>query len=91
MTKVEFVNKYAEKYECSKKDAVVIVDNMINTVMEVVSSGEKINITGFGVMEVKERKERKGINPTTKEPMTIPASKVIRFKAGSEFKKRCNS
>lgn len=91
MTKIELANKYAEKYECSKKDAIAIVDNMIDTVMDVVSSGEKINITGFGVMEVKERKERKGINPTTKEPMTIPASKVIHFKAGSEFKKRCNS
>ena len=91
MTKVEFANKYAEKYECSKKDAVVIVDNMINTVMEVVSSGEKINITGFGVMEVKERKERKGINPATKEPMTIPASKSVHFKASRAFKELCNS
>lgn len=45
---------------------------------------------GFGTFEVKDRAERKGRNPQTKEPITIPASKAPVFKAGKGLKDKVN-
>ena len=48
--------------------------------------GEKISISGFGTFEVRERAERQGINPRTREPITIAASRSIVFKPGKSLK-----
>ena len=45
----------------------------------------KVVLVGFGTFSVTERSARKGINPRTKEPIDIPAKKVVKFKAGSEL------
>ena len=50
------------------------------------TEGEKISISGFGTFEVRERAERQGINPRTREPITIAASKNIVFKPGKALK-----
>ncbi len=47
------------------------------------NAGEKIALIGFGTFSVSERAARKGINPKTKKAISIPARKVVRFKAGS--------
>ena len=47
---------------------------------------DKVQLVGFGTFEVKERGERKGINPRTKEEITIAASKLPSFKAGKALK-----
>ena len=52
--------------------------------------GEKVQMVGFGTFEVAERAEREGRNPKTKEPMTIPASKSPKFKAGKALKDLVN-
>ena len=48
--------------------------------------GDKVQLVGFGTFEVRERPERQGRNPQTKEPMTIAASKLPAFKAGKALK-----
>ncbi|MGN0983940.1 MAG: HU family DNA-binding protein, partial [Gemmiger sp.] len=48
--------------------------------------GDKVSLVGFGTFEVRERPERKGRNPQTKEEITIPASKLPAFKAGKALK-----
>ena len=50
------------------------------------AEGEKITISGFGTFEIRERAERQGINPRTREPITIAASKSIVFKPGKALK-----
>lgn len=52
--------------------------------------GEKIQLVGFGTFEAAERPERQGINPATKEKITIPAAKVPKFKAGAALKNALN-
>ena len=49
-------------------------------------AGDKVQLTGFGSFEVKERAERTGRNPKTKEPIVIPAGKMPAFKAGKALK-----
>ncbi len=86
MNKTELVAAIAEKAEISKKDADKAVAAIIETVTEALKAGDKIQLVGFGTFEVRERPERTGRNPQTKETITIPATKVPAFKAGAALK-----
>ncbi|MBC8569805.1 HU family DNA-binding protein [Zongyangia hominis] len=86
MTKAELINLVAEKAEISKKESDKVVGAVIDSITEALVNGEKIQIVGFGTFEVRERGERKGRNPRTKEEITIPASKLPTFKAGKALK-----
>lgn len=86
MTKTELVAKVAEKAGLSKKDADKAANAVIDSIVEALASGDKVQLVGFGTFEVRERPERKGRNPRTKEEITIPASSLPVFKAGKSFK-----
>lgn len=86
MKKTELIAAVAEKAEISRKDAEKAVSAVLDTIIESVANGEDIRLVGFGTFECHDRKERKGVNPQTKEKITIPASKVPVFKAGKAFK-----
>ena len=86
MTKAELIKLVAEKADISKKESDKVVGAVIDSITEALVKGEKIQIVGFGTFEVKERGERKGRNPRTKEEITIPASKLPTFKAGKALK-----
>ena len=59
---------------------------VFETITETLVDGEKVQLVGFGTFEVRDRKERQGQNPQTKEPIVIPATKVPAFKAGKSLK-----
>ena len=86
MNKTELVAAIVEKSGLTKKDADKALAAFIETVTETMQKGEKIQLVGFGTFEVRERPERVGRNPMTKETITIPATKVPAFKAGASFK-----
>lgn len=86
MNKVELVASVAEKAGLSKKDAEKAVAAVLETVVDTVAAGDKVQLVGFGTFEVRERGERTGRNPQTKEAIVIPASKLPVFKAGKAFK-----
>ena len=86
MTKTDLIAKVAEQTGLSKKDAEKAVSAVIDTVSDALVAGDKVQIVGFGTFEVRERSERKGRNPRTKEEITIPASKLPAFKAGMALK-----
>jgi len=87
MTKSEFVDKVAAESGLSKKDAGAAVDAVIASIEDTLKSGGEVNFTGFGKFHVANRGAREGRNPRTGETMTIAASKVPRFTAGSGLKK----
>ena len=86
MTKVELIAAVAESAGLSKKDAEKAVNGTLNAITEALKQGDKVSLVGFGTFEVRERPERKGRNPQTKEEITIPASKLPAFKAGKALK-----
>jgi DNA-binding protein HU-beta len=86
-TKAEFVDKVAAKSGLSKKDAGAAVDAVISSIEDSLKSGDEVSFTGFGKFHVANRGAREGRNPRTGETMTIAASKVPRFTAGSGLKK----
>ena len=90
MNKAELISSIADKSKLSKKDAEVALKALVESVEEALEKGEKVQLVGFGTFETRNRAERMGRNPKTKEPMQIAASTVPVFKAGKEFKERVN-
>ena len=86
MNKVELVASVAEKTGLAKKDAEKAGSAVLESIVNAVAGGDKVQRVGFGTFEVRERGERTGRNPRTKEAIVIPASKQPVFKAGKSFK-----
>ena len=86
MTKVELIAAVAADAGLTKKDAEKAVNSAVNAITEALKNGEKVSLVGFGTFEVRERPERKGRNPQTKQEITIPASKLPALKAGKAMK-----
>ena len=87
MTKNEFVDRVAADSGLSKKDASAALEAVLNNIQNALANGEDVNFTGFGKFHVAERGAREGRNPRTGATMTIAASRVPRFTAGSGLKK----
>lgn len=90
MTKTELVNLIAQNGEYSKKDAEKALATVITSISDTLANGEKISLVGFGTFDVKDRKEKEGINPATKEKIIVPARKVASFKPGKALKDAVN-
>ena len=86
MTKQEFIDQVAARTDLSKKDATDAVEAVLGTIRETLQSGGDISFTGFGKFHVAERGDRQGVNPRTRERITIKGGKVPRFTAGSALK-----
>ena len=86
MNKAELVAAVAEKAGLSKKDSEKAINAAFDVITETLVAGEKVQLVGFGAVEIKERGERIGRNPQTKEEITIPATRVASFKAGTALK-----
>ena len=86
MNKTELVTAVSEKSGISKKDAERAVSATFDMITAELAKGEKVQISGFGAFEVKEREARVGRNPRTKEAIQIPASKAPVFKASKALK-----
>ena len=86
MNKTELIDKVAQQSNITKKDAAAAVNATLDAITAELAAGGNVQLVGFGTFEVKERGERKGRNPRTKEEITIPASKLPTFKAGKALK-----
>ena len=90
MNKAELVNSIAQKSGLTKKDAEKTLNAVLESIEEALVNGEKIQLVGFGSFEVRERAERKGRNPQTKEEITIKASRSPVFRVGKALKDAVN-
>jgi DNA-binding protein HU-beta len=86
MNKTELVAIVAENAGLTKKDAERIINASIDAITAALIKGEKVQLSGFGTFEAKEREARVGHNPHTKEEIHIPATRVPSFKASKALK-----
>jgi len=86
MNRKDAVNLMASKAKITKAQADLALDALLNGIIDTLKKNGKVTFIGFGTFMVKEQKARKGFNPNTKRPMTIPASKKAKFKAGSRLR-----
>ena len=83
MNKTELINAIAENAGLNKADAKKALDATISAISEALKKGDKIALVGFGTFSVNERPARTGINPRTKEQITIAAKKIAKFNTGA--------
>ena len=86
MNKAELIAAVAEKAGLSKKDTEKVINAASDTITDELVAGEKVSLVGFGSFDVRDRAERTGRNPVTREEITFPASRTPVFKAGKALK-----
>ena len=80
MNKTDLISLTAEHTGLTKKDTERVVNAMLDTISAAMARGEKVQLSGFGAFDVKDREKRIGRNPHTKEAIEIPATRVPVFK-----------
>ena len=90
MTKFELIEFMASEAGISKVAAGRALDAFMKGVSNALVAGESTTLVGFGTFSVSNRSERPGRNPKTGEPLTIAASKTVKFKAGIPLKDALN-
>ena len=86
MNKTELIAAAAQSAGLTKKDTERVINAAIDALIASLAQGDKVQISGFGTFEVKDREARVGRNPHTKETIEIPATKVPVFKASKALK-----
>ena len=77
---------YATHGGLSYADSQKIVDLILEAIKSRLARGEKVLITGFGCFSVMRRKDKKGVNPQTGEPVMIPGKNAVKFKPSKYLK-----
>ncbi|MCL3778978.1 HU family DNA-binding protein [Prolixibacteraceae bacterium JC049] len=85
MNKAQLIDAIAEKSGLTKADAKKALDAFIETTSGALKEGDRVALIGFGSFSLSERSARTGRNPQTGKEITIPAKKVVKFKAGAEL------
>jgi DNA-binding protein HU-beta len=87
VTKQEFVDKVAQRAGLQRRDAAKAVDAFLDSITDALAQRDEVAFTGFGKFTTQQRAERQGVNPRNPtEKVTIPASVVPKFSAGSSLK-----
>ena len=86
MIKVDLINKVSDEAQVTKVKAVEAVEAIFETMKVAMARGERIELRGFGVFQVKPRKKGIGRNPRTGREVRIPPGKTIRFKPGKNLR-----
>ena len=86
MNKTEPITLAAQNAGMTRKDAERVINAAIDAVTAALVNGDKVQLSGFGSFEVKDREARMGRNPHTKEAVEIPATKVPVFKASKALR-----
>lgn len=87
MNKTELINEIAAKANLNKVDAKAALDATLESIEQALANEDKVQLIGFGTFSVVEKPERTGINPRTKEKITIAARKTVKFKPAENLGK----
>jgi DNA-binding protein HU-beta len=85
MNKAQLIDAIANDAGITKADAKKALDSFITATSGALKSGDRVALVGFGSFSVSSRSARTGRNPQTGKEISIPAKKVVKFKAGSEL------
>lgn len=86
MIKSDIVKAIAVKLDLKDKEALAVVDGILESMKDVICEYRRLEIRDFGVFQIKSRKERVGRNPRDKTEYPIPPRHVVTFKVGKEMK-----
>jgi len=90
MNKAEFIKAISDKSGFTVKDSQKAFEAMIEVITQTLKAKEKISISGFATIELREKPAREGINPMTKQRIQVPAVYSPNFKFGKSYKEEFN-
>lgn len=85
MIKLDIINEVVSRTGVTKTKAEVAVETVFDSMKKALARGDRIELRGFGVFNVKPRKTGIGRNPRTGAEVNIPPGKAVRFKPGKEL------
>lgn len=88
ITKKELVNRIAEKTTVTKVVAKDIIQSFLDSIIEELAAGNRLEFREFGVFETKERAARLAQNPRTLEKVKVPAKRIVKFKVGRMMRQK---
>ena len=91
MNKTELINSLTEETALPKRDVVRMLDTLARIVGRTLKKGDKVQWSGFGTFTISRRPPRIGINPITREKIQLPATLVMKFRPGKNFKEDIRS
>ena len=91
MNKKELITSISETSGLNKVDSERALNAVISCLTDLLAKGDSIVLPGFASLSVKERAARTGRNPSTGQPIDIPANKAVSFKTGTKLKEAINS
>lgn len=86
VSKKDLTSAVAKTVGLSQVETGKVIDAVLEEITASLAAGKRVRLIGFGTFEVRHRAARKGVNPQTNKPMSIPASKSPAFKPGKELK-----
>ncbi len=86
MTKADLAKAIAKKHKLTQKEAILIIDVILDTIIESLVEGDKVELRGFGNFYTKTRAARTARNPKTGEQVFVPEKKIPAFKASKALK-----
>ncbi|KAF8818314.1 HU family DNA-binding protein [Rickettsia endosymbiont of Cardiosporidium cionae] len=90
MNKTDLVRFITKKYAISSTEAKQALEMSIDSIESNLVAGSEVALVGFGTFSIKRRQEKAGVNPKTREKITIPAANYVSFKAGKNLKEAVN-
>lgn len=90
MNKANLVKAIAKKSKSSRREVEEIIDLATEIIVETLVEGDNVAIANFGIFEIRNRKERTGIDPNTKEIIDIAKKKYPGFRPSRTFKAKIN-
>ncbi len=90
ITKESIVHDVMKVVELTKSESTTLVNSVIKSIGDAVTSGNRVEIRGFGVFECVDRKPKIGYNFRTGEGVQIPAKKTVKFKVSKSLDRTLN-
>jgi DNA-binding protein HU-beta len=90
MNNKEFITKLVKRCNVTIAEATTNVDALVNVMTDRLKENDQLNISGFGVLEVKMRKERLSVNPKTGQRFLVPPKVVPSFRPSNKLKEKFN-
>ena len=86
MNKAQIVSRVARDTKMTKVRTLRVIDGFLDQIIRALKKGDRASLVGFGTFTVARRRARRGRNPQTGAPITIPARRVVRFTSGKTLR-----
>ncbi|MCR5332619.1 MAG: HU family DNA-binding protein [Bacilli bacterium] len=90
MNKADLIQAVSVRADVSHLDAETVIDEFLSLIEKAIIKGEEVKLSGFGIFEKKQRKERRGTNPSDGRHIIIPANATVSFRPSKTFKAKVN-